>query len=99
MGYATRDASGKSTREGSHTLRRSGARAYYDHWVAEGRADAIRIVQTLLHHKKVEQTQEYIGLELDRANRDELMRGVTIFGFHTLPTIGMSNGEAQSDSA
>lgn len=92
LGYQTRDpATGRSTGMGAHTLRRSGARAYYDHFVQQGRADALRVVQTMLHHKTAEMTQQYIGLREDRQTRDQLVRGVTIFGLHELPQIGTHN--------
>lgn len=90
MGYRTVDENGVSLREGAHTLRRSGARVLYDKLTADGRADAIRVVQNMLHHEKMETTQEYIGLELDRATRDELLRGVSIFGFDQLASIGLT---------
>ena len=74
--------------EGMHTLRRSGARAWYDElqamepWVdpATGRvvrpvAHPIRPVQAALHHKTQMMTEHYIGCEPDRLDRDLLMRG------------------------
>lgn len=88
MGYKIRDENGKSLNLGAHTLRRSGARAYYDHFVAAGRADALRVVQTMLHHSTAEMTQHYIGLREDRQTRDQLLRGVTIFGLHNMPSVG-----------
>jgi integrase len=91
MGYPVVDDNGNSLREGAHTLRRSGARAYYDYFVAQGRADALRVVQTMLHHKNSLMTQHYIGLREDRATRDELVRGVTIFGLHNLSRIGVAD--------
>jgi integrase len=97
IGYRTRDESGKSTGMGAHTLRRSGARAYYDYFVSQGRADALRVVQTMLHHKNAEMTQHYIGLREDRQTRDQLVRGVTIFGLHELKTIsrGVDHGDTE----
>lgn len=100
MGYKTRDENGVSTMMGAHTLRRSGARAYYDYFVSQGRADALRVVQTMLHHKNSDMTQHYIGLREDRQTRDQLVRGVTIFGLHNLsalPQIGRvtDDGDAQ----
>lgn len=92
MGYETVGADGKSTGMGAHTLRRSGARAYYDNFVTRERADALRIVQTMLHHNSAEMTQHYIGLREDRQTRDQLVRGVTIFGLHNLTQIGSVAG-------
>jgi integrase len=100
LGYPVVDEDGNSLREGAHTLRRSAARAYYDHFTAEGRADALRIVQTMLHHKNSQQTQHYIGLREDRETRDTLVRGVTIFGLHELSTIGGTvSGDTQGRRA
>lgn len=96
LGYKTRDEFGKSTGMGSHTLRRSGARAHYDWLVSLGRADALRNVQTMLHHNNSTTTQGYIGLREDRQTRDQLMRGVTIFGLHTMSQIGgVSHGSTE----
>lgn len=81
MGFRTVDETGRSTGEGAHTLRRSGARALYDALTAQGRGDALRIVQTMLHHKNVLQTQHYIGLNPDRETRDTLIKGAVLFNF------------------
>lgn len=88
LGYPARDERGRRTGLGAHTLRRSGARAYYDHHVNQNRVDAFRLVKTMLHHSRDETTQKYIGLREDRETRDQLLRGVTIFGLHELSSIG-----------
>lgn len=64
-------------REGGHTLRRSGARAYFDTLVAKGDGydGALRSVMTLLHHKQQSTTEIYLGLTADRAKLDKEMRG------------------------
>ena len=79
---------GKKTGEGVHTLRRSGARAFYDALV-EGRLgdevardDALRQVMSALHHSSITITEHYIGLERDRQKRDRVIRGA-----HLLPSI------------
>jgi integrase len=72
---------GKKAGEGVHTLRRSGARAMYDAMVdgrlgdSYARDDALRQVMTMLHHSSVTITEHYIGLERDRARRDQTIRG------------------------
>lgn len=78
-GYATRDDSGASLREGSHTLRRSGARALYDKLAEDGHDGAIRVVQAMLHHTSITQTEKYLGIELDQARRDRLLKGRRMF--------------------
>jgi integrase len=78
-GYETRDGTGRSNYEGSHTLRRSGARAFYDRLLADGHDGAISMVQTMMHHKSVVQTEKYLGIKLDQARRDKLLRGQRMF--------------------
>jgi integrase len=78
-GYDTRDDSGRSNYEGSHTLRRSGARALYDRLLDDGHDGAIRVVQAMLHHASVSMTEHYLGMKLDQARRDKLLRGQRMF--------------------
>ena len=79
---------GRARGEGIHTLRRSGARAYFDELQAmepvrdpqTGRvipvvAYPIRRVQAMLNHDSIQSTEEYLGLEIDRWERDLLVRG------------------------
>ena len=76
---------GKSNGEGCHTLRRSGARVLYDALI-EGRIggdlaardDALRQVMSSLHHKSIQTTEHYIGLERDRQKRDKSIKGVRL---------------------
>jgi integrase len=65
--------------EGVHTLRRSGARAWFDELVAQGRDGALRLVSSMLHHKSVTQTELYLGLDVDREKRDVHLRGERMF--------------------
>lgn len=79
-GIPVRDQGGRSNREGMHTLRRSGARALFDHLVDDGSYDgALRLVQSLLHHSSSKTTEIYLGLDLDTKKRDELLRGKPMF--------------------
>lgn len=55
---------------GSHTLRRSAARACYSELVAEGVDDALRQTGAFLHHKSVTQTEKYLNLTIDRERRN-----------------------------
>ena len=55
---------------GSHTLRRSAARALYEELVNEGVDDALRQVSAWLHHKSVLMTELYLGLTADRERRN-----------------------------
>lgn len=78
-GFPVTDVNGESTREGSHTVRRSGARALFDRLVADGYDGALRVVQAMLHHSSIEQTERYIGITADRRTRDELLRGKQMY--------------------
>jgi len=65
--------------EGAHTLRRSGARALFDALSGQGYDYALRVVQAMLHHKNLSQTEHYIGITADRRERDQLLRGQVIY--------------------
>lgn len=74
--------------EGVHTLRRSGARAWFDDLVERhdaARDGALRKVAAMLHHRSVVQTETYLGLDADREKRDVLLRGERMF---TAPELG-----------
>lgn len=74
-GYPIRDTGDRSTHEGSHTLRRSGARALFDELSSQGVDRALRYTQAMLHHSSIAVTERYVGLDADRRGRDELLRG------------------------
>lgn len=80
FGWEMRDHQGKAKMEGAHTIRRSGARALFDRLAAESFDHSLRIVQSMLHHASVTQTEHYIGVTADRRSRDELIRGRAMFG-------------------
>jgi integrase len=63
------------SREGEHTLRRSGALRLYRELSAQGHDNAIRIVSTALHHASLTMTEKYLDLRLDRVLRDRVMQG------------------------
>lgn len=80
IGFPLRDAeTGRSNNEGAHTLRRSGARALYNNLVEMGHDGAMRTVQQMLGHVKMSQTEEYIGLTLDRKIRNDLIHGKVMY--------------------
>lgn len=64
---------------GAHTLRRSGARALFDRLRSEGYDGALRRTSAMLGHKSVLMTERYLGLQLERLQRDELIAGVEMF--------------------
>jgi integrase len=65
--------------QGEHTLRRSGARAYFDHLVTEGYDGALRQVQTLLGHRHSRMTEVYLGIDLDQQRVLESLAGRPMF--------------------
>jgi len=62
---------------GMHTLRRSGARAYFESLLADekGKDEALAVVQSMLGHASPTQTLTYIGWETNRAMRDKVILG------------------------
>lgn len=65
--------------EGGHTLRRSGARAYFDELVSAGYDGALRRVQSMLGHASSSMTEQYLGLDLDRQKRNFDLAGKPMF--------------------
>lgn len=72
LGYPTE-------REGGHTLRRSGARAYFDQLCADGYSRALKRISAMLHHDSVATTEIYLGLDVDIEERDSDLRGKPMF--------------------
>lgn len=70
-------AAGLPTRyEGTHTLRRAVARAYFDSMSGElGYDAALRTVSALLHHASMATTEIYLGLASERQRRDQMLKG------------------------
>lgn len=70
-------AVGLETRyEGTHTIRRSVARAYYDAALAElGPVGALRETMALLHHSNSMMTERYLGVSQERDARDRRLKG------------------------
>jgi len=80
VGVPMRDIEGKSTMEGVHTLRRSGARALFDQMVDEGSYDGVlRYVSAMLHHKSTVMTERYLGLNVDIKKRNDMLKGKVMF--------------------
>lgn len=67
------------TGEGMHTFRRAGARARFDALRGLGYDGALRQVQALLHHATSAMTEHYIGLNLDKLERDEALMGQLMY--------------------
>lgn len=63
--------------EGTHTIRRAVARAYFDQLsTAAGYDAALRTVSALLHHSGIQTTERYLGLSSERARRDSTLKGL-----------------------
>lgn len=65
--------------EGVHCLRRSAARALFDELAGSSFDGAMRRVMSLLHHKSQQTTETYLGLTVDKAQRDKAVRGHSLF--------------------
>lgn len=73
-GYPTRDSEGKSLREGAHTLRRSGALAFFRAQSQNGGIDdALRLSSSMLHHKSSSTTENYLGLKSETERRNKIL--------------------------
>lgn len=81
IGVPIRDAdTGKSTGEGVHTLRRSGARAMFDRLCVKSHDGALKKVSGMLHHKSVVTTERYLQINPDQDALNDLIRGEDMFG-------------------
>lgn len=69
----------EGTREGMHTLRRSGARAYFDALVNAGYDGALKRVSAMLHHSSVIMSERYLGIREDRHTRNVAIKGKIMF--------------------
>lgn len=73
LGYDT-------AQQGVHTLRRSGARALYESLAAAGHDRAARQAQAMLGHATLLTTEKYLGVDVDRKARNDLLKGKPMFG-------------------
>lgn len=73
--YAAREEGGW----GMHVLRRSGARALFDELADRGYDGSLRTVQAMLGHSNSAMTERYLGLTLDREQRNKLIGGHPMF--------------------
>lgn len=62
--------------EGTHTIRRAVALAYFEQ-VSKDQGDvaALRETAALLHHKNLQTTERYLGMTAEKTRRDRRMRG------------------------
>ena len=91
------DRAGYPTKgEGEHTLRRSGARAYFDELSNDGYDRALRRVQSMLGHSQSNMTEVYLGLDVDRRERNTALRGKPMFATSSSNVVSL--GKARSVS-
>jgi len=64
---------------GVHTLRRSGARGLFDRLRSEGYDGALMRVSSMLGHADTKTTERYLGLGIERQQRNELLAGKLMF--------------------
>lgn len=79
-------------KEGEHTLRRSGARAYFDTLVEQGYDGALRRVQSMLGHEHARTTELYLGLDLDRQTRNADLKGKPMFPVQSANIVPLRKG-------
>lgn len=80
MGYQLYDENGRSRGLGYHTLRRSGARALFDHLAEKGHDRAMRTVMSMLHHTQQQTTEIYLGIDADKSARNRAVLTMSDFG-------------------
>ncbi len=65
-----------TNKEGTHTIRRAVARAYFDRLTEEtGYESAVRVVGSLLGHQRAQTTEVYLGINAEQERRDKGLRG------------------------
>lgn len=80
------------TGSGTHTLRRSAARAMYFALKARGVRNPITVVQAMLDHQTEQQTWDYIGVDARREERNDAFRDFGTLrphqGLHVVGDVG-----------
>lgn len=104
IGFPVTDPTGKGVFEGMHTLRRSGARALYDRYVADGEADAVGLVQQMLNHESRSMTERYIGVTSQRTRLRQTLAGKIMYPVDrsnvlSLPGSSRAVGDQQKEAA
>lgn len=90
IGFPVVGTEGEPLNEGAHTIRRSGARALFDHLIDQKDERALRVVQAMLHHSSSEMTERYLGITADRRSRDELLRGQWMYAVPTENVVSLA---------
>jgi integrase len=100
IGHPVRDENGKGLFEGIHTLRRSGARALFDEMRNQGYDGALQRVRAMLHHASGTMTERYLGISVERTQRNEALIGKSMFsiGGGNIVPLGGRDGASQAQS-
>lgn len=73
---------------GGHVLRRSGARVLFDRLRSEGYDGALKRVQAMLGHTSAQHTETYLGLDVEKVQRNEMFRDKEMFpGMYEVATV------------
>jgi integrase len=73
---------------GGHVLRRSGARVLFDRLRTEGYDGALKRVQAMLGHTSAQHTETYLGLDVEKVQRNEMFAGKAMFpGMYEVATV------------
>ena len=73
---------------GGHVLRRSGARVLFDRLRSEGYDGALKRVQAMLGHTSAQHTETYLGLDVEKVQRNEMFRDKEMFpGMYEVGTV------------
>lgn len=76
---AMKDIGYDTVGDGAHVLRRSGARALFMRLREDGYDGALRRTSSMLGHSSTLITEHYIGVDLERRQRNELLAGNAMF--------------------
>lgn len=75
--------------EGMHTIRRSGARELFKHLsTTEGKDQALIRVQAILDHEDSKETLRYIGMDREKDEANDWLRGNSMYGQPPAPLGG-----------
>lgn len=85
-------------RLGFHTLRRSSARALHDEMVALGYDGALRRVSAWLHHSTTTMSEKYLGIDIDKAQRDKESKDQPLFPSLADPNVIQLGGSNASQA-
>lgn len=84
------------TNQAAHIARRSGARTIYDRFRDSGIDNPLGVVKAMLGHEHEATTEGYIGMDADRARRDQLVGGSKLLNFEETNVVPLRAIEKQA---